>query len=547
VAAGDRTEGLAVADFDRNGIPDLAVADYYGQRISILFGTAGGGFSDPLALPTGLGPEGLAVGDLNRDGYTDIVAANGWWSCYWTTVTTDSTVTVYLGDGNGGFVPAPALEVGIVPSSVSIADMDLDGVSDLAVANSIYSGGVCWAASGPSVPAPPPRASPRTAPRASQSHAAGLSIFHGNGDGTFQSTPLLSSPDAATTVKVADLDKDGRMDLVAPYKASSMLCVLLAREDGSYGSGLEIDVDDAPQHLLATDLNRDGIDDLAVACRAAGTVNVALGSVVRGHMQIHASSAGGHPAFLSAGDLDGDGLSDLATADFGVVDSFSGVTILPGAVTILRGEGDGTFDELARYPSDGNVNCVRVGDLNEDGRRDIVAGSFVPPTITVLLGNGDGTFATGGGVAVAGYWLRAVALGDYNVDGHLDVAMSVAGSGGSGIFTLTGDGSGALQNLKEVAPYGATALETADMNLDGWADLTHPGEVYLSHGDGSFGAPVATGARGGAYAVAVRDLSGDGRPDLATANDWSASASVFLGLGTGALARRVDYPTGARF
>ncbi len=536
VPAGRGAGGLAVSDFDRNGIPDLAVAERFAESVSILLGTGDGQFAERKALPAGFGPFDLAVGDLNGDGFHDIAVANGGWSCGSSGVRIGSTVSIYTGDGVGDFEPAQTLNVGILPSSISIADVDRDGRLDLVVANDLWGGGPCFAGGSPGD-------QPRASPALASSHLPALSVFHGRGDGTFDLLAFFKTGEAGTFVLVADLNRDGRLDLVAPHQDLPNLAVFLENEDGSFGGGLDLVVGEGPRHLTIEDFNRDGYGDIAVACWGSGTIDVILGNAGGATAEIVRSTAGQHPTFVAPGDFDADGLPDLAVADFGDPDSALG---LPGngAVAILRGSGDGNFTQIGRYPTGGSASCVRACDLNEDGRLDLVVANYLPTTLSVFLGSGDGTFSGPQGYDLPGWTAKSVDVADFNADGHLDVAVSI---GAYGTSVILGRGDGTL--AEEVSRVAATsALEVADVNLDGRPDLAVGVAAavwtYLSNGDGTFSRPTAVPAGRDPFGIAAADLNSDGLVDLATANFYSASATVWLGMGTGLFTQRVDYGAG---
>ena len=525
--------GLAVSDFDGNGVPDIAVANYNTRSLSILFGTGSGQFTSPTNLPAGFGPVGIAVADVNGDRNLDVAVANGGWYCNSNVVVTDSTVTIYLGDGLGHFVAAPSVIVGNTPWMLSLSDVNSDDIPDLVVGNALEGGGCFFSNLASSL-------------SSNSSPAPGLSALIGNGDGTFGPAPAFNSREAGTAVSVEDLNGDGLGDLIAVHGYHPDLSVFLANPDGSYGGGQELPTDAVPQHLLTADLNGDGLEDVAVACWESGTVNVALGKTGRHLGPVLSSPAGDHPTFLASGDFDKDGKRDLVVADFGDADTSFQVPRI-GALSVLQGNGNGTFTRSGSYSTGGNVNCVRVGDLNQDGRPDLVAGTFSPPLVSVLLGGGDGTFSATQSYPLQGSHLSAMTLGDFDHDGYLDVAASVAWEG---ISLLRGKGDGTLAASAVIAPNGVFALETADANLDSLPDLLrtpgYPGsfKALLSRGDGTFADPPAATEGPQAYGILGEDFNGDGMSDVATSNWDQGSASVYIGTGTGYFTRRVDYAVG---
>src|SRR6266849_5901764 len=165
---------IAVGDFNRDGIQDLAVADSF--SVSVLLGNGDGSFQAPRSFGVGRYPTSLAVGDFNRDGIPDL-AASIWES---------NNVSVLLGTGDGGFQAAQSFAVGIRPSSVAVADFNGDAVPDLAVVNS---------GSFPTLP-------------------SGVSVLLGTGDGSFQAARSFNLGINPTVVAVGDFNGDRVPDLI---------------------------------------------------------------------------------------------------------------------------------------------------------------------------------------------------------------------------------------------------------------------------------------------------------------------------------------------
>ncbi|HKO22736.1 MAG TPA: VCBS repeat-containing protein [Candidatus Eisenbacteria bacterium] len=374
-----------VADLDRNGISDMVVTRNSLRSFLVYLGTGGGAFATPIELPAGFGPTGVAVGDLNGDSNPDIAVANGGWFCAGIppTITRDSTVTVYLGDGAGHFANAPSILTGDDPWSVSFADMDSDGIPDLVVGHDRWRGGVCWAGAPPMGDAAPFRkTAPAPAIEASIAEP-GLSVFKGRGDGTFDPAPIDTWSDLGFLSSPADLNRDGRQDIVAVYSYHASLAVVLTRVDGSRAGGSRLHAQAIPQRVLVRDMDHDGRAEVIVNSYEGGTIELFAGSANRHSPSGVSSPAGQHPTFMASGDLDEDGIQDLVVADFGVVDSSTVASVEPGAVLTLRGRVDRTFTPFGTSVTIGNIVTVRIGDMNQDGHMDIVAGSFSPPTISV--------------------------------------------------------------------------------------------------------------------------------------------------------------------
>jgi len=238
--------------------------------------------------------------------------------------------------------------------------------------------------------------------------------------------------------------------------------------------------------------------------------------------------------------------------------------VLLAILALAFGSTTGLADPLFGPMSDfgtGSLPCsVVIGDLNGDGKPDLVVANRSSNTVSVLLGNGDGVFGAKTDFGT-GSWPLSVAIGDLNGDGEPDLAVATDSS--NTVSVLLGNGNGTFGAKNE---YGVGdrpwSVAIGDLNGDGKPDLTvanagygygyYPGtvSVLLGNGDGTFGAKTDYGAGGEPRSVAIGDLNGDGKPDLAVANNSSgtetpfSTASVLLGNGNGTFGAKTDYEVG---
>jgi FG-GAP-like repeat len=261
-------------------------------------------------------------------------------------------------------------------------------------------------------------------------------------------------------------------------------------------------------------------------------------------------AVGNGPLRLVTGDFNGDGILDVATS-----------SEIANTVSVLLGKGDGTFKSALTYPAGGQPFSIAVGDFNADGYLDLVVTNVCPgyptcsgATVSVLLGNGNGTFqpqvqyATGKGP-------DAVSLGDFNGDGKLDLA--IVSDTDSAVCIFLGIADGTFQPYVEYpAGAGADGVTTGDFNGDGALDLAvttnasgtdqEPVSILLGNGDGSFREPTFyTTAVGYLGTIQTADLNGDGKLDLiATGLGYgseSGGVSVLVGNADGTFQTHVDY------
>ena len=308
-------------------------------------------------------------------------------------------------------------------------------------------------------------------------------------------------------------------------------------------SGSSYGIQGSANSVAVADFNGDGKLDLAVAPLFGTGVSVLLGNG-DGTFQtpVYYPTNGANLFSVAVADFNGDGKPDLVLANnyqYGA----------PGTVAILLGNGDGTFQAAVNYGTGSEPASVAVADFNGDGMLDLAVGNFGDSNISILLGNGDGTFqaAVNYGIGSQGQpW--SVAVGDFNLDGKLDLAVANIDQG---VSILLGNGDGTFQSaVNYSAGVEPVSVAVADFNGDGRLDLAVANQgagvsILLGNGDGTFQSAVNYSAGVAPVSVAVGDLNGDGRLDLAVADQNGHSVSVLLGKGDGTFRSAVKYGVGS--
>lgn len=326
---------LVLTDLDADGFSDLVVTSRSGH-VSVLRGN-GVSFDARQDYRVGANPQATAVHDLNGDGLLDLIVANH----------DSNSLSILLGEGDGAFGARRDLPAGVGPNAVAVADFDADGIADIAVTSV-------------------------------GSHT--LSVFLGDINSSFTRRLVFETGPRPGSVAVADFNADGLPDLVVSGTGSASIGVFLGTADGSFAKRVDYEALDNPDNTTVADFNRDGVPDVAVL--NANAISVFLGKGNGSFSERVDVAIDPLASAMASADFNADGIPDLVVTH----QMRLGTMPLSGTASLMLGAGDGTFVEAVSYPLQVGFGSIVAGDLSGDGRPDVAAANPMTGTVSVLSG-----------------------------------------------------------------------------------------------------------------------------------------------------------------
>jgi hypothetical protein len=504
--------GGVLADVNGDGKLDAVIVDQSNPaNVWTLLGNGDGTFQAPTSVAlSGQVGNNTVFADLNGDGLLDI-ADNDY---------NTNQLTVYLATSATAYASAVSYATPDYACSIAAGDINGDGKPEIVNVN-------C--------------------------NDNSLAVYVNNGDGTFQTavnypaaldaTGGASAPVDPVAVTIADVNGDGKGDVISSNDDSSDVTILLSNGDGTLQPPtIGFAVAGYPHTpAIVADFNGDGLPDIMVTDNEYSFVYLkGYGDgTFRAAVDYYSPILDNNYAYgsgLASGDFNGDGVPDF------VIGNYDYASQSTTGITVFLSRPDGSLQPAVNYGSGGYLNYVAVADFNQDGKLDIAATNASTGVVQIFNGVGDGTFTVGSTFATdtSATYPQGLVAGDFNHDGYPDLA--VQNGNGQNVGILINDGTGNFMppvTYPLSVNYSYLGIATADLNADNKLDLVVPLNngsavaILLGNGDGTFQPETDLATQSYPGGVAIADLNGDGKLDLAMTIDLYGSSGIEVALGNG--------------
>lgn len=572
------TEDVETADFDQDGWIDVVVANYgqngFATSISLFLNQGNGSFGIAQNYTVQQGPTGLAAADFDTDGYPDLAVANYGY------LGQGDSLSLLMNDGHGGFQPAINFFAGNSPYKVVAEYIDGDTLIDLVVANEnqrvnvLFNSGdndfsnrteynvlSQWASDFyPNVVVADMDNDNDndilySSTRTWDGNRGLVALLPNLGNGTFasaQSIPLTDFTAGAVDLAVGDFNNDSWLDIVGASfdgRTSDGYQVVMSDGAGNFLPAYRNPGGQATRVVMTADVDLDGDTDILTGdgYTAEITVHPNYGNATFPTPELYPTTP--ISGAMDAADIDLDG-------DLDVVTSATGVAAIGVHVAVLKNNGNGSFAPYQTYSIRSGGVQAKFRKLDGDNYPDLLfatSRSSPPYDFHTAINQGDGTFGPVQTWPVGACGWSDIDAFDLDNDNDLDVVITewlgcpgVPNSARRIFISLNnGDGTFASPYEKVVNPFPST-VAGADLNDDGNIDLvtghSQSIDVHLGLGNGDFQTPVSYPVMQNPYDIEIVDLNSDGTLDLASANDGdSAAMSVLVGNGNGSFQLSQNY------
>lgn len=342
---------------------------------------------DPASkITVGGSPHHVAVTELENNNKPDIVATDN---------STVGQIFTVSGNGDGSFNPVAKYAAGANAYGLKVLDLNADGFTDVLVANF--------------------------------SNTSGISVLPNSKTGTFPTRTPIMSGDLPISLDVKDINNDGILDLIVANSgsASNNLTLITGKAGGTYNTPIPLTAGNIPRFVQFADVNKDGKSDIIVANEFSANVSVLINDGAGNFAVKKDYQAGSGPYMVQAADFTGDGNVDLLVC-----------LNKDSTVALLTNNGDGTF-AAPKTASLGTAmssspTSIALGDINGDGRPDVVSAIYADQKIGLTLNN-EGALGQTTMITASGF-PRGVVAADVNGDGKIDIVSANSGDGTLSVF-----------------------------------------------------------------------------------------------------------------
>ncbi|CAF1265918.1 unnamed protein product [Adineta ricciae] len=538
---------VVVHDLNADNYLDLIIVNAGTNVVQLFYNYGNGTFQNPVILSTGDGsiPHDVTVGKMNDDNYLDIVVVNS----------KDNTVGAFIGSHNGTFGGMRRFSTGYQssPQSINIADFNDDNQLDIVVANN-QSNNIALLLNTPSIDFQLENNYETDDSSTSCALAVGdfnhdnhsdvvvgicntnnVIIFLGFGNGTLSSPTLALETDGFSPVSIVTgyFDNDNHLDFILVDSDANTVSVVIGLGNGTFQYSDSYSTGDSsqPQCAAVGDFNHDHYLDIVVVNKNTNNIVIFLGSANGALENTFAYSTGdsSSPSYVSVGDFNNDTYLDVATANSG-----------SDAIGVFLGLGNGSFASQMTYPAGERAapTIVRIADVNNDARLDIVVNRPWRDAIIYFPGKGDGTFDDSINM-YAGYQsvTTTIVVQDFNNDKVQDIILGYSNNNFITMFEKHPDGNYETLHYTIASTISGDSIVAGDFNEDKRLDLAiglNNGvliSIVLGYDAGTFGSPIVFST---SYAylpssVIVFNYNQDNYSDIAVSNFGSDTIDIFLG------------------